>query len=90
MGLVVAESVLIGVLGGAVGIGASQGLMWLLTHTPGIQDALAGLGLSELTLQPLVAGPRLRQRRLPRASSPGFVPALNAYRARITDMLRTV
>jgi putative ABC transport system permease protein len=89
MGLVVAESVLIGVLGGALGIGASQGLMWLLTHAPGIRDALAGIGLSELNLRPLVAG-------LGFANSvflglvAGLVPALSAYRARITDMLRTV
>jgi putative ABC transport system permease protein len=89
MGLVVAESILIGVLGGALGIGASQGLMWLLTHTPGIRDALAGIGLSELNLRPLVAG-------LGFANSvflglvAGLVPALGAYRARITDMLRTV
>jgi ABC-type antimicrobial peptide transport system permease subunit len=89
MGLVVAESVLIGVLGGALGILSSQGLMWLLTHTPGIQDALAGIGLSELSLQPLVA-------LLGFANAvflglvAGFFPALGAYRARITDMLRTV
>jgi putative ABC transport system permease protein len=89
MGLVVAESVLIGVLGGALGIGTAQGMMWLLSHTPGIQDALAGIGLSELSLRPLVAG-------LGFANSvflgfvAGFVPALGAYRARITDMLRTV
>ena len=89
MGLVVAESVLIGVLGGAVGIGASQGLMWLLTHTPGIQDALAGLGLSELTLKPLVAALGFANAVF-LGFVAGFVPALNAYRARITDMLRTV
>jgi putative ABC transport system permease protein len=89
MGLVVAESVLIGVLGGAIGIGGSQGLMWLVTHTPGIRDALAGIGLSELNLRPLVA-------TLGFANAvflgfvAGFVPALGAYRARITDMLRTV
>jgi putative ABC transport system permease protein len=89
MGLIVAESLLIGVIGGAVGIGSSQGLMWLLTHTPGISDALGGLGLSELTLRPLVAlfgfGVAVFL-----GLAAGFLPALNAYRARITDMLRTV
>jgi putative ABC transport system permease protein len=89
MGLVVAESVLIGVLGGAFGIGASQGLMWLLTHTPGIRDALAGLGLSELTLRPLVAAFGFANAVF-LGFAAGFFPALNAYRARITDMLRTV
>ena len=89
MGLVVAESVLIGVLGGALGIGASQGLMWLLTHTPGIQDALAGLGLSSLSLRPLVAALGFANAVF-LGFVAGFLPALNAYRARITDMLRTV
>lgn len=89
MALVVAESVLIGVLGGAFGIGASQGLMWLLTHTPGIRDALAGLGLSELTLRPLVAAFGFANAVF-LGFAAGFFPALNAYRARITDMLRTV
>jgi hypothetical protein len=89
MGLVVAESVLIGVLGGALGIGGSQGLMWLLTHTPGIQDALAGLGLSSLSLRPLVAALGFANAVF-LGFAAGFVPALGAYRARITDMLRTV
>jgi len=89
MGLIVAESILIAVLGGALGVAGSQGLMWLLTHAPGIKDALAGLGLSELNLRPLVAllgfGVALFL-----GFAAGFLPALNAYRARITDMLRTV
>jgi putative ABC transport system permease protein len=88
MGLVVAESVLIGVLGGGLGIGGSQGLMWLLTHTPGIRDALAGIGLSELNLRPLVAALGFANAVF-LGFVAGFVPALGAYRARITDMLRT-
>src|SRR5262249_13827496 len=89
MGLIVAEALVLGALGGGLGIGGSQGLMWVLTHAPGVSDMLGGLGLSEL------------HRRVPIASvgfvvalalgfAAGFVPALNAYRARITDMLRTV
>jgi len=89
MGLVVAESVLIGVMGGAIGIGGSQGLMWLVTHTPGIRDALVGIGLSELNLRPLVAGVGFANAVF-LGFVAGFVPALGAYRARITDMLRTV
>jgi putative ABC transport system permease protein len=89
MGLIVAESLLIGLLGGALGVLGSQGLMYLLTHAPGISDALAGLGLSELNLQPVVGllgfGVALFL-----GFAAGFLPALNAYRARITDMLRTV
>ena len=89
MGLVVAESLLIAVLGGALGIGSSQGLMWVLTHTPGIKDALASLGLNELNLKPLVAALGFCV-ALFLGFAAGVVPALNAYRARITDMLRTV
>jgi len=89
MGLVVAESVLIGVMGGAIGIGGSQGLMWLVTHTPGIRDALVGIGLSELNLRPLVATLGFANAVF-LGFAAGFLPALAAYRARITDMLRTV
>jgi len=89
MGLVVAESVLIGMTGGALGIGGSQALMWLVTHTPGMGDALAGIGLSELSLRPLVAGLGFAN-ALFLGFVAGFWPALGAYRARITDMLRTV
>jgi putative ABC transport system permease protein len=89
MGLVVAESVIIAVLGGLIGVGGSQGIMWLLTHAPGIGDALAGIGLSELRLRPLVAVLGFANAVFLGFAS-GLVPALGAYRARITDMLRTV
>ena len=89
MGLIVAESLLIGVLGGALGLAGSQGLMYMLTHAPGIKDALAGLGLSELTLRPLVAALGFGV-AIFLGFAAGFLPALSAYRARITDMLRTV
>jgi putative ABC transport system permease protein len=89
MGLIVAESLLLGLLGGALGIGGSQGLLWTLTTTPGIKDMLAGLGLSSLALQPLVAlfGFLVA---LFLGFAAGFAPAFGAYRARITDALRTV
>jgi ABC-type antimicrobial peptide transport system permease subunit len=89
MALVVAEALLLGVLGGAVGIGGSQGLLWMLTRTPGIKDALAGMGLSSLSLQPAVAALGFAV-ALFLGFAAGFVPALAAYRARITEMLRTV
>jgi putative ABC transport system permease protein len=89
MGLVVAESLLIAVIGGGLGIVGSRGIMWLVTHTPGIKGALAGIGLSELTLQPLVAALGFAVAVF-LGFAAGFVPALGAYRARITDMLRTV
>jgi putative ABC transport system permease protein len=89
MGLIVAESLLIAVIGGALGILGSRGIMWFLTHAPGIKDALAGIGLSELTLQPVVAALGFSV-AVVLGFAAGFVPALSAYRARITDMLRTV
>ncbi len=89
MGLVVAEALALGVLGGALGILGSHGIMWMLTHTPGIKDMLAGIGLTSLDLKPVVAtlgfGVALLLGFLA-----GLVPALNAYRSKITDMLRTV
>jgi putative ABC transport system permease protein len=89
LGLIVAESLLLGVLGGAIGIGGSQGLMWMLTHAPGLKDMLAGIGLTSLNLRPLVAATGFAV-ALFLGFAAGFVPAWNAYRARITDMLRTV
>jgi putative ABC transport system permease protein len=89
MGLVVAEAVALGVLGGALGIGGSQGLMWVLSNTPGIRDALAGIGLSGLALKPTVAAVGFVV-AIFLGFAAGFVPALSAYRSRITDMLRTV
>jgi len=89
MGLIVAEALLLGILGGALGIGSSLALTWTLTHTPGIKDVLAGIGLSELTLRPVVASLGFAV-SLFLGFAAGVVPALSAYRARITDMLRTV
>ncbi len=89
MGLIVAEALMLGVLGGAVGIAGSQGVMFLLTNTPGIKDMLSGIGLSSLKLRPLVAVVGFGV-ALFLGLAAGFVPAWGAYRARITDMLRTV
>jgi putative ABC transport system permease protein len=89
LGLIVAEALLLGVLGGALGIGGSQGLMFMLTHTPGIKDMLAGIGLSTLKLRPLVAATGFAV-ALFLGFAAGFLPAWTAYRAKITDMLRTV
>ncbi|HUG55090.1 MAG TPA: FtsX-like permease family protein [Vicinamibacteria bacterium] len=89
MGLIVAEALVLGALGGGLGIAGSQGLVWLLTTAPGISDMLAGIGLSELNLRPGTAAMGLAV-ALFLGFAAGFVPAMNAYRARITEMLRTV
>jgi putative ABC transport system permease protein len=89
LGLIVSEAIVLGVIGGALGIGGSQALMWILTNTPGIKDMIAGIGLTELRLQPVVAGLGFAV-ALFLGFAAGIVPALGAYRARITDALRTV
>ena len=89
MGLIVAEALLLGALGGGVGILASQGLMSFLTSAPGVKDMLAGVGLSSLHLPPPVAAVGFAV-ALFLGFAAGFLPASSAYRARITDMLRTV
>ena len=63
--------------------------MWTLSHTPGIKDMLAGIGLTELNLKPVVAALGFGV-ALGLGLAAGFVPAFGAYRSRITDMLRTV
>src|SRR5207237_10921139 len=45
MGLIVAEAIALGAIGGGLGLSGSQGLMYVLTHAPGIKDMLAGIGL---------------------------------------------
>ena len=89
MGMVVMEAMALGVLGGALGIGGSQALLWLLTNTPGIQDMIASVGLTEIGLPPQVAVFGFLVALL-LGFAAGFVPALGAYRSRITDALRTV
>ena len=61
----------------------------MLTHAPRLKDAWSGIGLSDLNLQPLVAALGFGV-ALFLGFAAGFVPALGAYRSRITDMLRTV
>ena len=62
--------------------------MWMLTNSPA-KDMLAGVGLSSLSLPPVVGALGFGV-ALFLGLAAGFVPALNAYRSRITDMLRTV
>jgi putative ABC transport system permease protein len=89
MGLIVAEALSLGLLGGGLGIAGSKAVMWTLTAVPGIRDMLLGLGLTSLDLKPLVALLGLAV-SLALGFAAGFAPAWGAYRARITDMLRTV
>jgi putative ABC transport system permease protein len=89
MGLIVAEALVLALLGGGLGIGGSKLVMWTLTSVPGVRDMLLNLGLSSLDLKPVVAVVGLLV-SLFLGFAAGAAPAWGAYRARITDMLRTV
>ena len=89
MGFVVGEALLLGVLGGALGVFGSQTLLYGLSHAPGVTELLAGMGLTGLELKPAVAGLGFFI-AVVLGLFAGLVPALSAYRAKITDILRTV
>ena len=80
---------IIGVLGGALGVFGSQTLLYGLSHAPGITEILAGMGLTGLELKPAVAALGFSI-AVVLGLFAGLVPALSAYRAKITDILRTV
>jgi putative ABC transport system permease protein len=88
MSLVLAEALVLGFFGGGVGVLGSQALMWMLMNSPA-KNILAGVGLSSLTIKPAV-GLLGMAVALALGLAAGFVPALGAYRSKITDMLRTV
>ena len=89
MGFVVGEALLLGVLGGAVGVFGSKALLLFVSNAPGLRDVLAGIGLSGLDLKPAVAAMGFSA-AVVLGLVAGFVPALSAYRAKITDILRTI
>jgi putative ABC transport system permease protein len=89
MGLVVAEALLIGALGGLLGLASSRALFFMFQTVPGITSVLSGFGLSGLTLTPAVAAIGFGAALLLGLLA-GIVPAMNAYRARITELFRTV
>jgi putative ABC transport system permease protein len=84
MGLVVAEAVLIGAAGGALGIAGTEWALWALNRAP----EKTVLGIAHLELRPAVALAGLGV-ALGLGFAAGFVPAFGAYRARVTDMLRS-
>ncbi len=88
MGLILTEALFLGVLGGGFGVLGSQALMSVIMNSPA-QAMLAGVGLSSLGIKPAV-GLLGMAVALFLGLAAGLVPALNAYRSRITDMLRTV
>ena len=89
MGFVVGEALLLGVLGGALGVFGSKSLLYFVSHAPGVSELLAGIGLSGLELRTPVAVLGFFV-AVALGLVAGLVPAISAYRARITDILRTV
>ncbi len=85
--LILAESALLGALGGGVGILLGREMIRALPFLPIIGDAVRGF--PELGLSPLIASVAFGL-SVSIGLAAGFVPALLAYRARITDMLRQV
>jgi putative ABC transport system permease protein len=87
MGLVLGEAAVLGAIGGGLGILFSQGLIRALPHVPFIGPFVRGL--SGFGLTPLLATGGFTL-AVGIALAAGLVPALLAYRARITDLLRQV
>jgi len=85
MALVMAEALLLGALGGALGLAGTSALFWALTHTEG--RTFAALGVIEL--RPLAAFMGFGVALLLGLAA-GFMPAWAAYRAKVTEMLRVV
>jgi putative ABC transport system permease protein len=87
MSLILAEALLLGVLGGGVGVVLGQAMIKALIAAPYIGDVLRQF--PNVGLSPRVAGLGFGISLLLGLAA-GFVPALNAYRSKITDSLRTV
>ncbi len=85
MGLIVAEALVLGALAGAIGVGLTQALLSMLNRTGG----RAWFGITDIPLAPAVAWSGLGLALLLGLAA-GFVPAWGAYRAKVTEMLRTV
>jgi putative ABC transport system permease protein len=87
MGLILVEALLLGLMGGAIGLGMAGLVIRALPNLPVIGDVVRqfpGLGLS-----PRIVSYGLGVALLLGLLA-GFVPALMAYRARITEVLRQV
>ena len=87
MALILVEALLLGVMGGAVGLFFAGGMIHALPSIPFVGDVVRqfpGLGLS-----PKIVSYGLGVALLLGLLA-GFVPALLAYRARITEVLRQV
>jgi putative ABC transport system permease protein len=85
MGLVLAESVAIAALGGALGLALSAVLIRALPNVPGVGPMVRGFPDFGLHWQVTSLGFAIA---VFLGVAAGFLPALGAYRSRIVDMLR--
>jgi putative ABC transport system permease protein len=85
MALTLGEALTLGVLGGGLGLGATEAALWFLDRRPG----LILPGIAALHLKPQVALLAFGTALLLGLAA-GAIPAWGAYRARVTDMLRAV
>ena len=87
MTLILSEALLLGLMGGLLGILFARGIIAVLVNVPFLGDMLRGfpgLGFRRKSLS-LGIGMALLLGLLA-----GFIPAIMAYRARITEALRQV
>ena len=87
MTLILSEALLIGAIGGLIGLLFSKLILWKLPEAPMIGDIVAGFPNFGLSPQTIAIGLGIA---LLLGLLAGFVPALLAYRARITEVLRQV
>ncbi len=87
MALIISEALVLGAMGGLIGILLSRAMISVLVHAPFIGDVLRAF--PHLGLSPQIASFGLGIALLLGLLA-GFIPALLAYRARITEALRQV
>jgi putative ABC transport system permease protein len=87
MGLILSEAVIIGALGGAIGLGLAAFIVGGMTKVPGMSGFVNGLPNFGLHWQVSTEGLAMA---VFIGLSAGFIPALSAYRSRITEMLRQI
>ena len=85
MGLVVAEAMLMGALGGVLGVGGTRAILWVLDHV----SSGTWFGFAGMELNPVVALSGFGV-ALALGFAAGFMPAWGAYRARVAESLRSV
>ncbi len=87
MTLILSEALLLGLMGGLLGILFARGIIAVLVNVPFLGDILRGF--PSLGLSPQIASLGIGMALLLGLLA-GFIPALLAYRARITEALRQV